>query len=113
MLRRLLRSFASRCCCPSLALASLLALTTVGCNTFDPSQWSQEQVAKEIKEQWDLESVELKPAEGGYAGTGKNAEGETFKITVKVDPASKSLSYHGDGDRGDILDYSVRAETVR
>jgi len=96
-----------------LALALGLAASIAGCNSFDPSQWTQEQVAKDISEHWDLVSIELKPTEGGYTGTGKSADGETFAISVKVDQGAKSVAYHGDGDRGSILDYSVRPEPVR
>jgi hypothetical protein len=85
----------------------------LGCNTFDPSKWNQEQVAKEITEQWKLSDVSLSPSAGGFSGSGKTADGETFEITVKMDTANKSVIYAGKGNRGTELDYKVYAQTVR
>ena len=113
MFFRVLPAISCRLCIALVVFALVLTVSATGCKTFDPSQWSQEQVTKEVSEQWDLVSVDLKPADGGYTGTGKNAEGETFQITVRLDPAAKSATFEGKGDRGTDLDYSVRAETVR
>jgi len=104
MLRRLVGSLVTAC------LACCLLL---GCNSFDPSKWNQDQVAKEITEQWKLSDVSLSPSDGGFKGSGKTADGETFEITVKMDAANKSVIYAGKGNRGTELDYKVYAQTVR
>lgn len=87
----------------------MLLAFCLGCNTFDPSKWDKDQVSKEITEKHNLTELTLKPAEGGFSGTGKDAGGETFKITVKQNAAEKSVSYKLDGDRGSILENKVSA----
>ena len=94
----------------STAFALILALCS-GCNSFDPSKWDQEQISKEIKEKHNLTELTLTPSEGGggYTGTGKEASGESFKITVTQNAAEKSVSYKLDGDRGSIFENKVSA----
>ncbi|WP_157593997.1 hypothetical protein [Rubripirellula obstinata] len=54
-----------------------------------------------------LESLELVPASGGLTGSGTDAEGQTYKITVTQDPAAKELSYVAEGDRGATEEGSI------
>jgi hypothetical protein len=41
---------------------------------------------------------------GGYTGTGKAADGETFKLTIKQNAELKRLSWSAKGDRGTVID---------
>ena len=62
-----------------------------------------------MKEQWakyDISEITLSPVADGFEGTAKDSKGETFKIKLKKDPAKKSVSGTGVGDRGTELDYS-------
>lgn len=91
-----------------LSALSLLVLC-LGCNTFDPSKWDKDRVSKEIMEEHKLTELTLTPAPNGFTGTGKDAGGETFKITVTQNASEKSVSYKLDGDRGSILENKVSA----
>ncbi|MCC6512117.1 MAG: hypothetical protein IT423_23675 [Pirellulaceae bacterium] len=90
---------------PGLILA--LALTA-GCNSFDPSKWDAKQMAAEATSQWKLTEVDLKPVTGGFEGTGKDANGESFEIKITTDPATKSATATGKGNRGTDLSFSVK-----
>lgn len=90
---------------------ALAVLMIAGC--FNPANWDKDQVSKDIKEQWakyNITEITLSPVSDGFEGTAKSAEGETFKITLKKDPATKSIRGTGVGDRGTELDYSVAAK---
>ncbi len=39
---------------------------------------------------------------GGYTGTGKTADGESYKLKITQDAEMKRLSWKADGDRGTI-----------
>ena len=39
---------------------------------------------------------------GGYSGTGKTADGESYKLKITQDASMKRLSWQADGDRGTI-----------
>ncbi|MEN9555106.1 MAG: hypothetical protein RLZZ232_1392, partial [Planctomycetota bacterium] len=47
---------------------------------------------------------------GGFSGTGKAEDGETYKITVTQDPANKRLDWKAEGDRGSNEDGSYSIE---
>lgn len=92
-------------------LGAFSVLLIAGC--FNPANWNQEQVAKDIKEQWakyNITEVSLTAVSDGFEGTAKSTEGETFKISLKKDMATKSVRGTGIGDRGTELDYSVAAK---
>lgn len=92
-------------------LGALALLCIAGC--FNPANWDKDQVSKDIKEQWakyNITEIALNPVSDGFEGTAKSAEGETFKIKLKKDPATKSIRGTGVGDRGTELDYSVAAK---
>lgn len=95
-------------------LCLLCTLFVVGCNpAFDPSKWNQDEVAKDIKEQWaqfNVTEVAVSPVTGGFEGTAKSADGETFKIALKKDETAKSIRGTGVGDRGTELTYSAMAK---
>ncbi len=53
-----------------------------------------------IKRKMGLDEIDLSNGEGGFTGTGKNAEGESFVIKVKQNAGGKRLDYEAKGDRG-------------
>lgn len=77
-----------------------------GCNrgASNPGTWNQAQVEAQIKKSLKLSEATLTPAEGGFTGTGKNAEGESFKFTIKQDAAKKRMEWKSEGDRGSFED---------
>lgn len=83
-----------------IALASLITLA--GCGSGHPGSWTQEQVEENVRSKLSLVDVQLRPSEGGYTGTGTNADGETFELTITQDAAAKRLDYEAEGDRGSI-----------
>jgi hypothetical protein len=90
---------------------AMLSLTLVGCNRVDnPCNWTQAQLETRLKETLtktynvELKEITLAKSDSGYTGTGKNAEGETYKIAVTNDAAGKKVSFKFDGDRGDHIE---------
>jgi lipopolysaccharide export LptBFGC system permease protein LptF len=92
-----------------LSVLSLLAcLFCVGCgNTSHPGTWNQAEIEaymlKTENPKMSEVSISTDPA-GGYTGTGKAADGETFKLTIKQNADLKRLSWNAKGDRGTVID---------
>jgi hypothetical protein len=81
-----------------------VCLVCHGCgNTSHPGNWPQSEIeAYMLKtENPRMSEVSIKPdPEGGFSGTGKSADGETFQLTIKQDADLKRLSWSAKGDRG-------------
>jgi|688.fasta_scaffold06866_12 hypothetical protein len=86
----------------------LLALTLIaGCNPAadNPGTWNPAKIQEHLKKSLKLSEATVSPAEGGgFSATGKNAEGESFKITIKQDAAKKRIEWKSEGDRGSFED---------
>ena len=66
-----------------------------------PGNWPEGKVAAKIQEKLELSELSLVPnPEGGFTGTGKSAEGETFTIKITQDPSQGRLNWDSEGDRG-------------
>ncbi len=79
-----------------------------------PRNWDKDPgFPRTSRKQWakyNITEIALNRCRDGFEGTAKSAEGETFKIKLKKDPATKSIRGTGVGDRGTELDYSVAAK---
>lgn len=85
------------------AMICLVSLCLLGCA--HPGNWDQAKVAAKVKESLELSEISLEPnPSGGFTGTGKTAEGESYKLQVTQDEAKKRLSWKYEGDRGTIGD---------
>ena len=84
----------------------VICLSVIGCKpAANPGTWDQTRVEAKLKEKYNLVEISLKPAsEGGLAGTGKTAEGETYTFKVKQNAELKRLSWEFNSDRGDVGD---------
>ena len=90
---------------PRLLIAGFIAIALVGCNPVHPGVWDLPKVESHIKESMELSELKLEPAgTGAYTGTGKSADGESFKVSVTQDAAAQKLSWKYEGDRGTIGD---------
>jgi hypothetical protein len=97
--------------CPTVLPCLLTLLLAAGCaDTNNPGSWDQAKVATQMKSSLKLTEVSLSPAAGGFSGTGKAEDGETYKITVTQDPANKRLDWKAEGDRGSNEDGSYSIE---
>ncbi len=86
-------------------LAGVVAVAFVGCSPAHPGMWDLPKVESHIAQKMELSEIKLEPAgTSAYTGTGKTAEGESFKIQVTQDVANKSLRWKYEGDRGTIGD---------
>lgn len=84
-------------------LVSLIALSLVGCA--HPGNWDAAKVKAHIEKSMELTDFTLEPSgKGVFTGTGKAADGETYKLTVTQDEANKRLSWKYEGDRGTVGD---------
>lgn len=89
-------------CLKKVALIALLfqCLMIAGCAE-NPGKWPEDKVATKIQEKLELSELSMVPnPEGGFTGTGKSAEGETFTIKITQDPAQGRLNWDSEGDRG-------------
>lgn len=86
--------------CLAATAFALLTLTLLGCNQSHPGNWDEAKVEAKLQETLNLPSLDLTPSEGGFAGTGTDAEGQTYEVTVTQSAATKELSYVAKGDRG-------------
>ncbi len=88
----------------------LTLLLATGCaETNNPGSWNKEKVETQMKSSLKLAEIALAPATGGFSGTGKAQDGETYKITVTQDPTKNRLDWKAEGDRGSNEDgsYSI------
>jgi len=75
-------------------------LLTGGCRD-NPGTWGAEKVAAKITSSLELSDVTVKARpEGGFAGSGKRADGETITFTIHQDAEAHRLSWDAKGDRG-------------
>lgn len=83
-------------------LTSTLFVTALfaGCASETPGTWKQPKVESEMVEQLQLKGISLKPAAGGYEGTGTAEDGETYKLKITQDAARGRLDWTAEGDRG-------------
>ncbi len=92
----------------NLPLILLLCGLFVGCNASHPGVWNQKEIeAFMLKtENPKMQEVQLTAnPDGTYTGTGKAADGESFKLTIRQNAEAKQLSWEAKGDRGtEILD---------
>ena len=81
----------------------ILCVAASGCTTSNPGTYAQPEVEAQVIKSLKLSEIRLAtdPA-GGYTGTGKNSDGESFKLKITQDAALKRLSWKADGDRGTI-----------
>lgn len=63
-----------------------------------------EKVSEQMKKSLNLSEIDLKPVAGGFEGTGKNADGESYTITVKLDPSNSRFAYHAVDESEDFDD---------
>ena len=90
---------------PRFLVVGLFALLIVGCNPPHPGVWELPKVESHIKQAMELTELKLEPSgAGAFTGTGKSADGESFKLKIKQDVAGKRLSWEYEGDRGTIGD---------
>ena len=82
-----------------------------GCERRHPGNYPQPEVEAQVMKSLKLTELQITadPA-GGYSGTGKTADGESFKLKLTQDAAEKSLSWKADGDRGSIEEGSFKFE---
>lgn len=95
-----------------------------GCGPADnPGTWNQEKVADYVQDclarevtadGLQVENVTLSPkAGGGFEGTAKASDGQSFKLDITQDPAAQELKWVATGDRGSNFDGSYAFETVK
>lgn len=96
--------FAVWSCRRSMFTGALLLMCVGGCNQPHPGTWTETQVEAKIQQKMSLAEIDLQPAAdaGKLTGTGKNADGETFDLTVTQDVDGMRLDYEAEGDRGSI-----------
>ena len=84
----------------------VICLSLIGCKpAANPGTWDQTRIEAKLKEKYNLAEISLQPAtEGGFTGSGKTAEGETYKFKVKQNADLKRLSWEFNSDRGDVGD---------
>lgn len=89
----------------------MFAVANIGCTKSHPGNYAHTEVEAQVKKSLELIEIQLTPdPAGGYSGTGKNAEGETYKLKISQDEALKRLSWKADGDRGDMRDGNFQFE---
>lgn len=82
-----------------------------GCERSHPGNYKQPEVEAQVIKSLKLTEIQIAadPA-GGYSGTGKTANGESFKLKLTQDVAQKSLKWKADGDRGSMEEGSFKFE---
>jgi len=89
----------------------MFAVAISGCTKRHPGNYAQPEVEAQVKKSLDLIEIQLSPdPAGGYSGTGKNAEGETYKLKISQDEALKRLNWKADGSRGDMREGDFQFE---
>ena len=89
----------------------MFAIAISGCAKSHPGNFAQPEVEAQVKKSLELIEIQLTPdPAGGYSGTGKNAQGETYKLKISQDEALKRLSWKADGDRGDMREGNFQFE---
>jgi len=89
----------------------MFAVAISGCTKRHPGNYAQPEVEAQVKKSLDLIEIQLSPdPAGGYSGTGKNAEGETYKLKISQDEALKRLNWKADGSRGDMREGNFQFE---
>lgn len=89
----------------------LFAVAISGCAKSHPGNYAQPEVEAQVKKSLELIEIQLTPdPAGGYSGTGKNAQGETYKLKISQNEALKRLSWKADGDRGDLREGNFQFE---
>jgi len=87
------------------------AIAISGCTKSHPGNYAQPEVEAQVKKSLELIEIQLTAdAAGGYSGTGKNAEGESYKLKISQDAVLKRLSWKADGDRGDMREGNFQFE---
>ena len=86
--------------CLAATAFALLILTLVGCNQSHPGNWDEATVETKLQESLNLQSLDLNPSDGGFSGSGTDAEGQNYQVTVTQSVATKELKYVAKGDRG-------------
>lgn len=85
----------------SLGLLLLSGLLILGGCRDNPGTWGAEQVTTKIAASLELSDVTLSPRpEGGFAGSGKRADGETITFTISQNAEAHRMSWDAKGDRG-------------
>ena len=89
----------------------MFAVSISGCAKTHPGNYAQPEVEAQLKKSLELIEIQLtRDPAGGYSGTGKNAEGETYKLKISQDEALKRLIWKADGDRGDLREGNLQFE---
>ena len=89
----------------------MFAVLISGCTKIHPGNYAQPKVEAQVMKSLELIEIQLTPdPAGGYSGTGKNAEGETYRLKIFQDEALKRLSWKADGDRGDMREGNIQFE---
>ena len=85
-------------------LIGLISVGLIGCKpALNPGTWEQGRVEAKLKEKLKLVEVSLLPhAAGGYTGSGKTKQGETYTLRVKQNAELKQLSWEFSCNRGDV-----------
>lgn len=87
-------------------LCCVICFSLIGCKpAVHPGNWDQTRIETKLKEKHNLAEISLQPASaGGFTGSGKTADGETYTFKVKQDANLKRLSWEFNSDRGDVGD---------
>ena len=85
-------------------LMGVICIVLSGCKpALNPGSWDQGRVEAKLKEKLKLAEISLLPhANGGYTGSGKTKQGETYSLKVKQNAELKQLSWEFSSDRGDV-----------
>lgn len=85
-----------------LATAATFVLCLTGCSGDNPGEWPIDQVEAQVVEGAALTEATLSQGDvpGQLTGTGKDAGGETFQLTVTQDAAAREFTWEAKGDRG-------------
>jgi hypothetical protein len=85
----------------------LVCFFVIGCSTSHPGNWTQAEIEAYLLKTENPKMSEVKinadPA-GGYTGTGKSPDGESFRLTIKQNADLKKLSWNAKGDRGTVIE---------
>ena len=89
-------------------LPLLVCFFSFGCgNASHPGIWNQTEIEAYMLKTENPKMSEVKlssNSEGGFSGTGKAADGETFQLSIKQNAALKKISWSAKGDRGTVID---------
>lgn len=92
-----------------MVLLGSLVLPVIGCGPH-PGNWDEATIEAKLKEDLNLQSIDLQPMASGFMGTGETAEGETFDIEAIQTESEKQLEVSAQSDRGTIEERSYRYE---